>query len=109
MTAATYLNEMRRPDGGSLTIGAYFCWASDAGMPETNKRTRSRDIGMKHGKGADAGDPKHCRRRVADDAARAAGVGRGDNCCEIADADAALEDMPCHGRADQCRGDIVEE
>ena len=29
--------------------------------------------------------------------------------CEIADADTALEDMPCHGRADQCRGDIVEE
>ena len=42
-------------------------------------------------------------------AQRAAGVGRGDNCREVADADAAFEDMPCNGRADQCGGDIVEE
>ena len=64
---------------------------------------------MKHGKRADAGDPKHCRRRVADDAARAAGVRRGDNCREVADADATFEDMPRNCRADQRRGDIVEE
>jgi len=64
---------------------------------------------MKHLKGADSGDPKHRRRRVTDDAARAAGVGRGDNCCEVADADAALVDMPRYSRADECRGDVVEE
>ena len=28
-----------------MTIGAYFCWASDAGMPETNNAHR-RDIGI---------------------------------------------------------------
>ena len=64
---------------------------------------------MKHGKRADARDPEHRRRGVADNAASPAGVGRGDNRCEVTDADAALEDMPCDGRADERRGDIVEE
>jgi hypothetical protein len=46
---------------------------------------------------------------VTKDAAGPAGVGRGDDCCEVADADAAFEHMPRYGRADKCRGDIVEE
>jgi hypothetical protein len=64
---------------------------------------------MKHLKGTYSGDPKHCGCRVADDAARAAGIGRGDNCREVADADAAFEHVPGYSRADECRGDIVEE
>jgi hypothetical protein len=64
---------------------------------------------MKHLRGTYSGDPKHCGRRVADDAARTAGVGRSDNCREIADADAAFVHMTGYSRADQRRGDIVEE
>ena len=40
--------------GQSLTIGAYFCWASHAGNPRDEQRNTGRDVGMKYGKWADA-------------------------------------------------------
>ena len=57
---------------------------------EDQQRDRCRDIGLGNLERADAVDPHHGRRGVADDAAGAAGVGRRDDRGEIADMDLAL-------------------
>ncbi len=64
---------------------------------------------MQHQERAHPGDPQHGRRGIPNDAAGAAGVRGGDNRREITDTDTILEHMPRNGRADQRRGDIVEE
>src|SRR5262245_11167701 len=100
---------MCRSGGASLTIGACLCWSSEAWMPKTSSAATAEDIGVEHRERTHAADPKHCRGRIADDAAGAAGVRGRDNRREIADADATLENVTRNRRTDQSPGDIVEE
>ena len=53
--------------------------------PNTSSATTAADVGVQHIERRDAVDPHHRRGGVADDAARAAGVGRGDDGREKAD------------------------
>ena len=70
---------------------------------------RRRDIGLDHLERRHAVDPHHRRRRVADDAARAAGVRRGDDRGEVADVHLAAEHDARDRSADQRGRDVVEE
>jgi hypothetical protein len=67
------------------------------------------NVSVENDQWADAIDPHHSGRRVADDAARTASVRGRDNRREVADVDFASEYVAGHGAADQRRGDVVEE
>ena len=67
------------------------------------------DIGVENDQGADAVDPHHGGRRVADHRAGAAGVRGGNDGGEETDMHLAAEKLMRHGTADQRRGDVVEE
>ncbi len=76
---------------------------------EDDQRHDRRDVGVEHGERRHAVDPHHRRRRVADDAARAAGVRGGDDRREIADVDLALKTVCAIAPPIMRGGDVVEE
>ena len=98
---------MRRARGAIASARARCCW-HEAGEPAHDERGDGGDVGVQHVARRHAVDPHHRRRRVADDAARAAGVRGRDDRGEVADV---------HGRKERCAivaadqrgGDVVEE
>ena len=77
--------------------------------PEHKHRRARGDIRFEHLQRMDAVDPHHGRRGVADDAARAARVGRGDNRREITDVNLVAEHRARDGTADERRRDVVQK
>ena len=79
------------------------------GRREDEERDDGGDVGMQDVDGRDVVDPHHGRRRVAQDAAGAAGIRSRDDRGEVADLDASAEQRMRGGTADQGRGDVIQE
>ena len=79
------------------------------GHGENQQRHEGGDIGSKDGQRAYARNPHHGGGRVAEHAARAAGIGCGDNGSKVADVDLAAKYVPRDRAADDRRRNVVEE
>ena len=76
---------------------------------EDRERHHGRDIGLHDAERTDAVDPHHRRRRIADNAAGAAGVGGRYDRNEIADMDLPPKDVTRDRAPDQRSGDVIEK
>ena len=76
---------------------------------EQQQRRHRRDVGVQDIRSVDAIDPHHRRGRVADHAAGAAGIARGDDRGEIADVEPVAENVLRNRAADHRSGDVVEK
>ncbi len=74
-----------------------------------DERDPRRDVSFEYVERIHPVDPHHGRRRVSHDAARAAGVRRGDDGREVSDMNLGAEQRMRHRPSDQRRRDVVEE
>ena len=95
--------------GGRLRTGEWRCCWRAAGTAEDQKSDDRRKRPVQDHERADTVDPHHGRGRIADDAARSAGVRCRHDCRQIGDVDFSLEDVAGHRPADECGGDVVEK
>ena len=103
----------RPVDGGMLRVLQHdrrvTLLLQGGGDAADDQRDGSRNVGVQHADRAHAVDPHHRGGRVADDAARAAGVRRRHDCGDVAHVHAPAEHALRDRATDQRRGDVVEE